>query len=512
MKKIVSLLIALVLVMSAVAFADSPFTEENPGSLTVCVYDRSNMNTDYGTATNNQWTRWIAENFYNDTYINLEFVAIPRSGSDDVITTMMAGGNCPDIFFTYDSAMLYEYAKQGGLAELSDAIDQYGDVIQTMLGDMLPYGYCSGGQYAIPAKRASLAHLCSFIRADWLEKIDWEIKYQDGVAVFTYDELEEILSTWKQEGICEYPMALLVESEEAESMSPVYLSFVDYDAFTEEDLATKPDFMWPGVKNGFEFLNKLFNEQLIQPDWAQYNDEVKWKSWIANGDVGFWAHACWREIQSPTESVMTLYNNEPSAKVIPCAITNEDGVPAMIDQYAPYGMYIMVPATSQHVNEAVMYLNWQAAYENYETLAYGFEGEHFVYIENNAHDTTQHAENASARISISDLILVYNGNPFTEIANAEKKMSLDPILADTVINAQDAAMLHTYIPYDLGRSIDSYGEYGSALKEKITELQTKSITCAVEDFDETFDRLVEEYLGMGGQIVLDEKLSAYEDK
>ena len=56
------------------------------------------------------------------------------------------------------------------------------------------------------------------------------------------------------------------------------------------------------------------------------------------------------------------------------------------------------------------------------------------------------------------------------------------------------------------------GDYGSALSEKIGELRVKSITCTTDEFDTTYDTLLEEYLGMGGQAVIDESTAAYEAK
>lgn len=62
MKKTLALVLSLVMILVlGAAAAESPFTAENPGTLTVAVYDRSNMNSDYGTAIDNAWTRWIQE-------------------------------------------------------------------------------------------------------------------------------------------------------------------------------------------------------------------------------------------------------------------------------------------------------------------------------------------------------------------------------------------------------------------------------------------------------------------
>ena len=62
MKKLVCLVLALAMLLSlaavpgALADNSTVFTADKPGKLTVGVYDRSNMNTDYGTAVDNNWT------------------------------------------------------------------------------------------------------------------------------------------------------------------------------------------------------------------------------------------------------------------------------------------------------------------------------------------------------------------------------------------------------------------------------------------------------------------------
>ncbi len=42
--------------------------------------------------------------------LQVEFVAVPRSTSEDVLTTMMTGGNAPDIIFSYDQNVFLNYA------------------------------------------------------------------------------------------------------------------------------------------------------------------------------------------------------------------------------------------------------------------------------------------------------------------------------------------------------------------------------------------------------------------
>lgn len=518
MKRIISLVLATFMLLScvvALAEAESPFTADNPGQLTVAVFDRSNMDTSYGDCTNNYWTNWIKEQVKTELNIDVSYMAMARSSSDSLIPVWMAGGNCPDIIFTYDSAVLYDYAEQGGLYDLTDLIAQYGPAISTELASTLPYGYVSGGQYAIPAKRGTLGHVCAFIRKDWCDQIGYELQYDaDGNAWISYDDLEMVMTQWQEQGICESPMAMLQEAstQEAETMDPFTHAFIDYDTITDEDIAVLPDVMWPGIKEGYRWLNKLYNNGLIQPDWAIYSDETEWKSWISNGEVGVWAHAYWREL-AKNESVESLYENDPNAEVVSINVTNADGVAAMVDRYAPYGMYIMVPSFSEHATEAVMYINWLCEYDNFEYLQYGIEGEHYTLDEETgAHISITDQENAIERISVNDLALPYNGNPDNDVAVAELTIGTSEAMAPIYEGAYYTSMVSTYEPYDFGCTIVAEGDYGSALSEKIGELRVKSITCTTDEFDTTYDILLEEYLGMGGQAVIDESTAAYEAK
>lgn len=514
MKKTLALVLSLVMILVlGAAAAESPFTAENPGTLTVAVYDRSNMNSDYGTAIDNAWTRWIQEKVAEDLHINVEYVAVARSGAESTMTTMLAGQNAPDIIFYYDTNRVSDFVAQGGLADLTEAVELYGENLKTNLASTLPYGQYDGVQYAIPAKRGDIGHLSSFIRKDWLDKIGYELKMVDGVGYISYNDLEMVMKTWKEQGICEYPMAMTTENgTEAETMSPIYMAFLDESGFTDEVRATLPDVMWPGIKDGYAYLNKLYNEGLIQPDWAQFADETQFNNAISTGKAGFWAHAYWQGIKTQNEFMGILAQNDPTAEVVAVCVTNDDGVPAKIDQYPEYGMFIVVPVYSKHVNEAVLYLDWMSIYENFEVINYGFEGEHYVRRADGSHDTTQVAPDASERISVPDLMLVYNQNPDSKCVESELiTPSVPEKWQELYKNAFKAARVNTYKPYLFSKQIVSESDYSASLAEKLGELRVKSITCTPEMFEATWDELSAEYLDMGGQTVIDEKVSVFNE-
>jgi putative aldouronate transport system substrate-binding protein len=85
----------------------------------------------------------------------------------------MAANQAPDISFTYNESLMYNYIKNGGLTDLGPILDEHGKNLKAYLGEtLLSYGNWGGVQYAIPAKRVLEACFGTFIRKDWLDKLN----------------------------------------------------------------------------------------------------------------------------------------------------------------------------------------------------------------------------------------------------------------------------------------------------------------------------------------------------
>ena len=176
MKKLVSLFLALSMLLSlaplALAEEAAPevFRYDKPVTLKVSVFDRGL--TGGSPVDNNDWTAWIQKNFGDPRNIQIEWVVIPRSQEVDKLNLLMASGDAGDICFTYNTAVVTNFVAQGGLCELTDLIEQYGQNLKSYLGEeVLSFGVYEGGQYAIPARRVVLADQGTFIREDWLDKL-----------------------------------------------------------------------------------------------------------------------------------------------------------------------------------------------------------------------------------------------------------------------------------------------------------------------------------------------------
>ena len=157
-------------------------------TLTVEVFDRGKPGQP--DLNNNYWTKYVNDNFGKQFNVTVNYVSVPRSQEVDKLNVLMAAGQAPDISYTYNQGVVYNYVQQGGLADLDSALQQYGSTLTKYLGDdVLKYGKFNGKQYAVPGKRTVLAGDNTFIRKDWLDKLGLPVpttpeQFYDTMAAF----------------------------------------------------------------------------------------------------------------------------------------------------------------------------------------------------------------------------------------------------------------------------------------------------------------------------------------
>lgn len=173
-------------------------------SLKVEIFDRGNTPQGY-TITDSYLTRYVKDNFSKTSNIDVQFVPIPRSEEIAKLNVLMASGDdVPDIVFTYDQAVFERYAEQGGLADLTDLLNEHGQNLKKFLGDdTLAYGQLEGKQFAIPGKRMLTERYSSWIRKDWLDKVGLPMPSST-------DELYEALKAFKEKDPGETGAALFL--------------------------------------------------------------------------------------------------------------------------------------------------------------------------------------------------------------------------------------------------------------------------------------------------------------
>lgn len=482
------------------------FRYEQPITLKVSVFDRGLTG---GTPVdNNYWTDWIQKNFGDPRNIKMEWSVIPRSEEIDKLNTLMASGDAGDICFTYNESVITNFVQQGGLVELGELIEKHGPNIKQLLGeDLLRYGIFEGGQYTVPARRIVLATQGMFIREDWLEKLDMKMpttkaEFLDALRAFR-DK-----NPGNADGGC-IPYAM---GNDMGAHNHLMYSFIkDLSAKT---LATVPDLMWDGYEDYVLFLNQMYNEGLISPDFALDASNLLYGD-ITSGKAGAYTYNYDHPIRVSPGILSSLHAYQPEAKLSPlnCFESVTDPTKYYHGMYALNGIFNFVPIFSKHPEAAVMYLDWISEYENIYFLQNGEEGVHHELNED----------------GIPILLDVQDERKFNSMQNIDYTLLINGQLMDTeektiasqALSYQNYAHLYepmfvvgntdpltTSFHFDVVLQADA--QYGTALTAFKRELLTKSTMAKPEECLAVFHKLRDEYMAMGGTEVMNEKIAAWD--
>ncbi len=534
MKKWMSLLLCLIVILSTLAGCSgdgessgggnsasggtSQTGEESQASvpsgetktITISVFDRGTTTEEFGSVTENRYVDWINETFGAPNNFNVEFYAIPLSEEVNKLNALMASREAPDLVFTYTDSVYYNFAKQGGLAALDDAIANYGPNITANLAECLPYGQYEGVQYAVYAKRAARDITGHYIRKDWCDKLGIELRTdENGFYTMNIDELYDALVQFRdadvdQTGQQIFAMGMSGSGNQTRSVTGIRDAFMDAANITDEQIACEPEFLWAGVKEGFRWLNKCYNEGLMDPDYGTQADTTRKIEYVTANRTGYWTDDSWWQVNVGA-GLEALHENNPDAEVVALKLENVYGE-MMQQNYPPTAIICMVPVFSEVVNETVMYMDFLADYDNDKVLRYGFEGENYTLVDGIPTDINLDYQN------LSDYALMYNGDPDETINNATVVASLPDFTKTIREQNLQIGIIGGYTPYPFGQEIVAQTNYQTDLDAKQAELYVNSIMASPDAFDSTWDSYVQEWLNIGGQEMIDEKKAVYAEK
>ncbi|WP_020620369.1 extracellular solute-binding protein [Paenibacillus daejeonensis] len=484
--------------------SDTPSEQsaEPPVTLTVGIFDRGIQGQP--DLNNNTWTRYINENFGKANNAIVKFVSIPRSQEVDKLNVLMAADEAPDVSFTYDGATVSRYAKIDGIMELDDLLEEHGQQLKAYLGEtVLAYGVYNGKQMAIPAKRTALAWNGLFIRKDWLDKLGLP-------APTNQEELYNTLVAFRDQnpggvdGVIPWGVA-------ATGMNYTFGNLAEsfWEEQTEEEFVTIPGWLRPGNKDYLRFLNKLYNEKLISPDFALDKTAQQADADVTNGKVGFfganWDYALRQHISEPLKA------NVPEAEFLPIdTFKNYEGKYKKV-AYNENGINVIIPKSSKNAELAIKYLNWMADPEVLFFLQFGEEGINHEMVDGIPQAVNQTGDNMQTSYLNLDYTLVVNG---VELGDEEKNVKALAISAPGLeglaelsykINTTD-----TYTHYFYETPNEASIKFGKTLGDLNKQMTDRLIVAKPAEFDSLYDQLVAEYMEAGGQAVMEENIKLYQ--
>ncbi|WP_248930895.1 extracellular solute-binding protein [Paenibacillus hamazuiensis] len=472
----------------------------NPVTLKIELFDRGNTPPGAPPLTESHFVKYMQKNFGDPNNIKLEFVTVPRTEEVPKLNVLMSAGEAPDIIFTYSDPAVQNWIKQGGLTELNDLLNQYGPNLKKYLGDqLLAYGNFNGKQYTIPAKRIILASQTPIIRKDWLDKLGMQPPK-------TTDELYATLKAFKEKdpggtGGKVIPYGIKYNN----NLDPLIRSF--WQKMSEEDYYALPDLMKPGNKDAYRFLNKLYNEGLISPDFALDKDGKKFQADLVNGLVGF-------TVTNTNEPVYfayysTMQKNVPGSELLPVdPFTNYEGKHPKAT-YHPLSAHIMIPKSSQRAVEAIKFLNWMSDYKIIFDLQNGTEGVTYKMGDDGIPVFLDTDEAKRIMYNYLDYSMLINGKDMGDPDKTLKANAADPKYKDFTMNSIKVGTQDGQLPPRFDRPIEAQIKYNQTLGDKSVEILVKTVTAKPADFDKLYDDMVNEYMKIGGKEVMDEQRKAY---
>ncbi|UKS25095.1 extracellular solute-binding protein [Paenibacillus sp. HWE-109] len=484
-------------------------------TLKVEIFDRGNSPSGL-TVTNNLLTKYVQDNFGTPNNIDVQFIPVPRSQEVQKLNVLMASGDdVPDIVFTYDSGTFYRYAQQGGLTDMTELLNQQGPNLKTYLGaETLQYGQVEGKQYSLPGKRIFLGKYANYIRKDWLDLLQLPVPK-------TTDELYTTLKAFKEKdpgktGGKTIPFGMTIAPAQYD---PLLWSFIkpmtEEQAYTLTQQLGSSDYpvLLPGFKDALKYMNKLYNEGLLSKDFGLDKDKKQLSQDTIAGKVGFFSEDI-PNIYDKTDGVYApLQNNTPSAVLTPVdPFTNSEGKHAK-PAYSPTGLYIMIPKSSKSAAEAVRYLDWMSQKDHLFYMQNGVEGENFKLVDGLpvALDTPEAAKRV---YNFGDMAIIANGK---DLGDSKKNIDImTTALPDKYNNdakqSFTISLADTISPKRFDKVIEAEAKYGTTLLEKYKQLLVKTAMVKPDEFDKTYDSMLEDYLQNGGQAILDERKTAYAKK
>ena len=464
-------------------------------------------------------TMWILEEFKKDyPNINLSYHPVPRAQELDMLNILMATGEAPDICILYNEPILMNYVMQGGVADLTEALDKYGPNLKGYLKDSLPFGVIDGKQYALTAKRVNLQSQTAYIRSDWLATLGLPVPS-------TTQEFYETMVAFKEKdpgglGAETIPYVINADPNEA-TWTVQWLVDSFTEPMSEEDFYCLRELLYPGVKEGLRLVNKMYNEGLLNADFALDNDKQSMRQLISRGVVGAFQNNTNFPLGNNADALLTnIQANVPGGDLIPMdPFVNSEGVTRK-RMYSPTGVYIFVPSFSKSVDAAVTYLDWLSKPETLKYLQNGIEGHHWELRDGIPYQL-QVPDDDPRRMSATnlDVTLTTNGQDLSWTLGGDP--ALNPKLFASTF--QDPHHRELYeLEYEIGikngymrprfdRPIDSELSLSSVLKQFEVQIFVNVVSAPEANFDAVWDKMIAEYLVMGAQEVMDAKREAFKE-
>ena len=500
---------------------DGKFAETQ--HITVEVWDDGSQGSETSHETN-KFNKYIKDQMLEQHNVDVEFVAVPRSNETEQINNLLAAGSAPDICYTYDYATIQTYADMGGVADLSEAVEKYKADLPNMwdwLGETNIYwdqDPTTGSLWALEGKMAVNNRELSFIREDWLKKLDLEVPT-------TTEEFYQTLVAFRDN-------ADVLLGKDADKMIPFSVSYdvgwraamligscLDPDVTDKEYYVKGFDdrlLTQNGTKEAIKLLNQWYNEDLMWDDFALYTSgDTTEDDMIKAGYVGAFTHSWDMPYRNGADSYQANLkkNVGEDAAYIPVDCFEDKNGNYTKWSISQTDRHIFFPATNDNLLASLLYIDFISDPATIEYLQIGDEGVNHKVNEEGAVETLT-ATGDDMQISGQNFYL-------TITVNGLKLQDADATVKAIAYNYPEIDPSYVEQAYKLADtdkrinknakcgSIAAENGMGTTLSSKRDVLLDTAMSCPVDQFESTWENGMNDYLSAGGQAIQDEREQAW---
>lgn len=345
--------------------------------------------------TEDPWTDPVAKKITQETGVTLK-TEYPSNGLDNMIQLMVATREYPDLIFAKgDSNILID---NEALIDMSELIEEYGPHIKQLYGeeyDSLRYSKEDPSIYQLCSNKVQNEVLSTAGTA----QLQWAVVAENDYAIpRTLEEYTEMLRSY----LDKHPY---VEGQKAIGLS---ISCTDWHWYTTlSDPAgyiangSTDDGQWivdednnvyykhaaAGQKEYFQWLNSMFWEGILDPDFATQTHE-DYINKIASGRVLGLLDADW-DITAAESSLKARGLYERTYAGLPVTIDESVTCAALREQNLGVGWGIGISTSCKDPVRAVQFLDWMCTEEAQVLLNWGIENVNYFYDKNGVRYRTE---------------------------------------------------------------------------------------------------------------------------
>ena len=447
---------------------------------------------------------------------------------------LLASRTAPDLYHISvgeGTAFAKKLAIDGGLADLTAPLREYGQVVYDVLGreHVEKWGRLTGTDqiFAVPGLEPIPAISHYWIRVDWLETLGLEMPT-------TFEQWYDTMKAFKERAD-ELEAAGRVESAAAVIPYAMYHTrwFTPWerivDRFRPAETFEEQNFEYfqagygvayakPGFREGMAFVNQMYLDGLISPNFAIDTNDEQYERDIMAGNAGSYCTNLFNgwNPADPNSWHNVAAANIPGAEFEYCdPFTNKyDGV-----RRNPLDDVVLnwsiVPVFSDAADLAVQYLSFTNTEKNTLTILYGEEGVTFDFVEGLGpiyYPVEKRVENGFLhRLGGGEL------NKICRLPNQDWSI-IRRSNATTTEQAQYALRIYNSIivngyqrfPIQLAGN-DAKAEYEGTLLDPWQKFLSDCIMATAGNFDSVYMNGVKELEASGSQIILDGALQLWND-